>query len=77
LESLNLFWNLSNPWYWYLLVTLMTSMNTLMPSQLRPEHQPLPALGTAVLIIPSCPGHNSCMLLHGMLAQLAMLAKCR
>jgi hypothetical protein len=55
----------------------MASVYTLMPSQLRPEHQPLPALGTAVLIIPSCPGHNSCMLLYGMLAQLAMLAKCR
>jgi hypothetical protein len=55
----------------------MAPMNTLMPSQLRPEHQPLPALGTAVLIITSCPSYNSCMLLYGMLTQLAMLAKCR
>jgi hypothetical protein len=52
-------------------------MNALMPSQLRPEHQPLPALGTAVLIITICPGHNSCVLLYGMLPQLAMFAKCR
>jgi hypothetical protein len=52
-------------------------MNTLMPAQLRPEHQALTALGAAVLILTSCPGQNSCMLLYGMLAQLAMLAKCR